>query len=66
VLTKDSTNAAGSSTQNELQGTLSLGYNLSPKLSLSLSYSLTDLLTTQLNSSYDRDQIFLGGTYSFQ
>jgi len=31
-----------------------------------LSYTYLDLLSSQINTSYSRDQIFLGGTYTFQ
>jgi hypothetical protein len=66
VTTKDATNSAGAVTQTQVQAAFSLGYTLSPRLSLSLSYTYIDLLTTTINSSYTRDQIFLGGTYTFR
>jgi hypothetical protein len=62
----DTTNSVGSFTQNQYQGSFSLGYTISARLSLNLSYSITDLESTQLNASYIRQQIFLGGTYSFR
>jgi len=66
LVTKGLTATAGSYTQNQLQASLSLGYTLSARLSLSLSYTYIDLLTSQLNSSYQREQIYLGGTYTFK
>jgi hypothetical protein len=62
----DSTNAAGTTNQKQLQASLSLGYTVTPRFSLSLSYTYLDLVNTQVNASYQRDQIFLGGTYTFQ
>ena len=59
-------NSAASYTQNQLQTSASLGYTISPRLSLSLSYTYIDLLSTQINASYTRDQIFLGGNYTFR
>ena len=66
VKTTDSVNSAGSYTQNQFQMSLSLGYTVTPRLSLSLSYTYLDLLTSQINSSYQRQQIYLGGTYTFR
>jgi hypothetical protein len=63
--TADTLTSAGSYTQNQLQASLSLGYTVTPRFSLSLSYTFNDLLSTQVNSSYVRDQVFLGGTYTF-
>jgi hypothetical protein len=60
------TTSAGSYAQNELQASLSLGYNFSPRFSMNLSYTLTDLMSTQVNSSYQRQQVYLGGTYTFR
>lgn len=62
----DSSDPAGSYTQDQLQASASLGFNVSPRLTLSLSYTFTDLMTTQINSSYIQDQVFLGGTYLFR
>ena len=53
-------------TETQLQASLNLGYTVTPRLSLSLSYTYNDLLTTQLNGSYQRDQVYLGGTYTFR
>ena len=66
VKTTDDVSPSGSYTQNELQTSLSLAYNLSPRFSLSLSYTLTDLMTTQVNTSYQRQEVFLGGSYTFR
>jgi len=66
VVTTDTAQSSGSYTQNQLQGSLSLAYTLSPRLSMSLSYTYIDLLTTQINSSYIRQQIYLGGSYQMQ
>lgn len=66
VQNTDSANSAGSSTQKQFQMSLSLGYTVTPRLSLSLSYTYLDLLTTQIDSSYQRQQIYLGGTYTFK
>ena len=66
VSTKDPANPAGDTTQTQVQASFSLGYNLSPRLSLSLSYTYLDLLTKTINSSYNRQQIYLGGTYTFR
>jgi hypothetical protein len=62
----DNASSAGSYTQNQLESSLSLGYNISPRLSLSLSYTYTDLMSTQVNTSYERQQIYLGGSYTFR
>ena len=64
--TTDSANAANSFNQKQLQLALSLGYNLTPRFSLSLSYTYLDLLTNEVNSSYQRQQIYLGGSYTFR
>ena len=66
VVTTDSEAAAAGSTQEQFQLSLSLGYTVSPRFSLSLSYTYNDLMTTQVNTSYTRDQTFLGGSYIFQ
>ena len=60
------TDSLASYTQDELQGSLSLGYNISPRFSLSLSYTYTDLDTTQANTSYTRQQVYFGGSYTFR
>ena len=62
----DTQTAAGSYKQNQLQTSLNLGYTITPRFSLNLSYTYNDLISTQVNSSYQRDQTFLGGTYLFQ
>jgi hypothetical protein len=62
----DSGSAADTSTQQQIQLSLSLGYTVTPRFSLSLSYTYNDLLSSQVNSSYQADQIFLGGSYTFQ
>jgi len=59
-------NAAASYTQEQLQATLGLNYTVTPRFSLNLSYTYNDLLSTQANSSYDRIQFDVGGTYLFQ
>jgi len=56
----------GAYAENQFQTSFALGYNLSARLSLNLTYSFTDQGTTQLNSSYTRQQIYLGGTYTFR
>ena len=66
LLEKDATQAAGNYTQDQFQSSLGLSFNVTPRLSLSLTYNLIDLLTNQLNSSYQRQQIYLGGTYTFK
>jgi predicted porin len=66
LTTTDSATAANSNRQNQFQASANLGYTVSPRLSLSLSYTYLDLLSTLINSSYTRDQIYLGGTYTFQ
>ena len=66
LLSKDSSSSAGNYTQNQLQAALSLAYTVSPRLSLSLSYTYLDLMSGQVNSSYTRGQVFLGGTYTFR
>ena len=53
-------------TQNQFQVSAALNYTLSPRLSLSLSYNYVDLLTSQINASYTRDQIYLGASYMFR
>jgi hypothetical protein len=58
--------AAAGYTQNQFQVSASLGYTLSQRLSLSLSYNYLDLLSSQVDSSYQRDQIYLGGSYIFR
>ena len=62
----DTSNSAGSYTQKQLQASLSLEYAISPRFSLSLSYTYNQLITNEVNASYHRDQIFLGGTYMFR
>jgi len=62
----DDSDSADSYTQNQLEASLSLGYNISPRFSLSLSYTYTNLSTTQVNTSYERQQIYLGGSYTFR
>ena len=52
--------------QDQFQASANLGYTVSPRLSLNLSYTYLDFITTQLNSSYTRDQVFLGGSYLFR
>jgi hypothetical protein len=66
LLTTDTVTAADSFTQNQLQASASLNYTLSPRFSLSLSYTVTNFMTTQINSSYDRQQITVGGSYTFR
>jgi hypothetical protein len=66
LISKNTSAPAGDYTQNQLQTSLSLGYNLTPRLSLSLSYNYIDFLTSQINSSYLRQQIYLGGSYTFK
>jgi hypothetical protein len=62
----DDSDSAASYTQNQLETSLSLGYNISPRFSLSLSYTYTNLSTTQVNTAYERQQIYLGGSYTFR
>jgi hypothetical protein len=62
----DDADSAGSYNQNQLEGSVSLGYNLSPRFSLNLSYTYTDLMTTQVNTAYTRQQVYLGGSYTFK
>jgi hypothetical protein len=66
VLTTDSAPRASSFTQDQFQASVSLGYTVSPRLSFSLSYTYIDLLSSQAGSSYQRDQISLGGNYTFR
>jgi hypothetical protein len=64
--TKDSAAMGSSYRQKQFQASASLGYTISPRLSMSLSYTYLDFLTSQINSSYTRDQVFLGGSYLFR
>jgi hypothetical protein len=66
VKTTDTQDPAANNTQNQFEISASLGYTLSPRFSLSLSYSYLDLLSSAINSSYMRDQIYLGGSYTFR
>jgi hypothetical protein len=66
IRTTDTQDPAANNTQNQFQISGSLAYTLSPRFSLSLSYTYLDLLNTAVNSSYTRDQIYLGGSYSFR
>jgi hypothetical protein len=66
VDTTTTNGATGGYTQNEFQTSLSLGYTISPRFSMNLSYTLTDEQTSQVNSSYTRQNIYLGGTYTFR
>jgi uncharacterized protein (PEP-CTERM system associated) len=63
---KDPASPSAGYTQNQFQASAALNYTLSQRLSMSLSYNYLDLLTSQINSSYQRDQIYLGGSYIFQ
>ena len=62
----DTQSSAGSYTQNQLQASLNLGYTITPRFSMNLSYTYNDLLSTEVNSSYQRDQTYLGGSYLFR
>jgi hypothetical protein len=64
-LTNDS-DSAGSYNQNQLEASISLGYNLSARFSLSLSYTYTNLMTTQVNTAYTRQEVYFGGSYTFK
>jgi hypothetical protein len=66
LVSKSTSGGPGGYNQTQFQSSLSLSYTSSPRLSFSLSYNFIDLLTTQINSSYIRQQIYLGGTYTFQ
>jgi len=57
----------GSTTvQYQINSVLGLQYMLTPKFSLTASYIFTDVISAvQFNSSYTRNQIFFGGTYTF-
>jgi hypothetical protein len=66
VVSTDSTAASLGYTQDQLQSAFTLAFTVSPRLSLSMSYNYLDFLTSQLNSSYIRQQIYLGGTYTFK
>jgi hypothetical protein len=63
---KDPSNPAGAYTQNQLQASAGLNYTISSRLSLSLSYNYLDLLSSQVNGTYQRDQVYLGGSYVFR
>jgi hypothetical protein len=52
--------------QEQLQISLSLAYDITPRFGLSLSYNYFDLLTTQINSAYQRQQVYFGGNYTFR
>jgi hypothetical protein len=62
----DTQTPANDYTQNQFQFSASLGYSISPRLSLSLSYTYLYFLSTVPNSDYVRNQIYLGGSYTFQ
>jgi hypothetical protein len=66
VVSKGTSNPAGDYTQNQLQSSVSVSYTFNPRLSASLTYTYIDFLTTQLNNSYLRQQIYLAGTYVFK
>jgi hypothetical protein len=51
--------------ENNIQANIGLQYVLNRSLSFNANYSLTQTLTEQAGTSYRRNQIFLGGTYSF-
>jgi hypothetical protein len=63
---RDPSNAGGTYTQNQLQASAGVNYTLSSRFSLSLSYTYIDLLSSQVNGSYQRDQVYLGGSYIFR
>jgi len=65
-VTKDTVTPAADYNQNQFQATVSLGYNISPRFNVNLSYTFIQLLTSQINSSYVRQQIYLGGSYTFK
>ena len=66
VNAKDTVNSAASYYQKQFQGSFTLGYTVSPRLSLSLSYNAFDFLTNIINSSYERDQVYFSGVYTFR
>ena len=51
--------------QNQYNSVLGFVYRISPKLSLNASYTFTDVLSATKAASYFRNQVFLGGTYTF-
>jgi hypothetical protein len=66
VVSTDNNNTALDYSQNQLQASFNLALTVSPRLSLSMSYNYIDYLTSQINSSYVRQQVYLGGTYTFK
>jgi hypothetical protein len=63
---KDSATAAGSFDQKQFQASLNAVYTISPRFSLNASYTYLDLSTNQVNTSYKRNQTFIGGSYTFK
>lgn len=52
-------------TQEQLQASITLQYILSRTLSFNANYTLTQLTSNQQGADYRRNQIFIGGSYSF-
>ena len=52
-------------TQDQINSVLGIQFRLTPKFSLNASYTFTDLLSETPSGSYLRNQISLGGTYTF-
>ena len=59
------TSGAGSYYENTLGFSAGLGYDLTQYLNLNGNYSLTNVGTTDIGSSYNRNQVSLGLTASF-
>ena len=50
---------------NQIQGNAGLQYVMTRTLSLNLNYTYTQIISNQKGADYRRNQVFLGGTYSF-
>lgn len=66
VTVTDSGDSSASYNQNQLQWNLNFGYAFSQRINLGLSYTFTDLLTTQVNSSYQRQSLYVNCNYTFE
>lgn len=67
IYTSDLGGDSGSedSVEQQIQANIGLQYLITRHFALNANYTLTDLISTAPNSSYHRNQIFLGATYTF-
>ena len=55
----------GSTAENDVNTSLGANYVVNRSFTLNGSYTFTDVLYSTPNSSYTRNRVFLGGTYTF-